>query len=305
MYISKNLNYTILQKTSNEFFQSLWIEINFINKRNSICGIIYRQHNRPNEFLTYFENILEKYSSTQKNIYIIGDFNIVLLKCEFCTYSETFLLSLQSWYLFPTIDKPTRVYNSSATLIDNILMNNPTKGVCSGNIITYISDHFSQFCIVPAGKEIFKLNSKKIRHFSRCFEYQFCKQISTIDLGACFVVSNDVEMIFSSLYRKINSIINEIAPLERINNRTAKQLSKPWITHGIRESIKTKNRLFASGNRERYIYYRNKIVHLVRISKKSYYESLFESNQKNSKKHGRPLIHCYIIKTKNTNRFHH
>jgi len=36
MYISKDINYTILEKTSNEYFQSLWIEINFINKRNSI-----------------------------------------------------------------------------------------------------------------------------------------------------------------------------------------------------------------------------------------------------------------------------
>ena len=129
MYISNNLNYTILEKTSNEFFQALWIEIHFFKKSNSICGIIYRQHNRPNEFLTYFENVLEKYSSTQKNIYILGDFNIDLLKCEFCTYSETFLLSLQSWYLFPTIDKPTRVYNNSATLIDNILINNPIQGL--------------------------------------------------------------------------------------------------------------------------------------------------------------------------------
>ena len=75
----------------------------------------------------------------------MGDFNVDLLKCEKSQISQNFLLSLQSCYLIPTIDKPTRVRNNSATLIDNIFINNRDKFLASGNIISHISDHFPPF----------------------------------------------------------------------------------------------------------------------------------------------------------------
>ena len=59
-----------------------------------------------------------------KYIVIIGDFNIDLLKCASSSYSHNFLSSLQSFFLVLTIDKPTRVHSTSATLIDNIFINN-------------------------------------------------------------------------------------------------------------------------------------------------------------------------------------
>ena len=44
MYIDTNLNYSVIEKNSNEAFQALWVEIQFTDKRNAICGVIYRQH---------------------------------------------------------------------------------------------------------------------------------------------------------------------------------------------------------------------------------------------------------------------
>ena len=43
--------------------------------------------------------------SDDKDVYIMGDFNIGLLKCETSQVSQDFLLSL-----IPTVDKPTRVH---------------------------------------------------------------------------------------------------------------------------------------------------------------------------------------------------
>ena len=66
---------------------------------------------------------------------------------------ENFLLkyplSLELWRQVPdtTIDKPTRVYDS-ATLTDNIFVNNTDNKIISGNMISDVSDHLSQFCIV-------------------------------------------------------------------------------------------------------------------------------------------------------------
>ena len=54
--------------------------------------------------------------------------------------------------------------------------------------------------------------------------------------------------------------------MKTISNRKAKQLCKPWITKGIRISIKVKNKLYASGDTANYKIYRNKICTSTRLS---------------------------------------
>lgn len=134
MSIDELLDYRILEKTSNEAFQVLLVEFSFVNKNNVICGIFYRQHSSPTIFQSYVDEPTEKLASSGKHIVIMGDFNIDLLKCTSSSYSHHFLSSLQSCFLVPTIDKPTRVRSTSATLIDNIFINNPDQAVASGNI---------------------------------------------------------------------------------------------------------------------------------------------------------------------------
>ena len=70
---------------------------------------MYKQHNNPDHFLQYFEESVEKYSATWKQLCILGDYNLDLLKIDSSKYSHDFLMCLQSCYLIQTIDKPTRV----------------------------------------------------------------------------------------------------------------------------------------------------------------------------------------------------
>ena len=98
----------------------------------------------------YFNEVLKKYNSTGKPIYVMDDFNINLLNVDSCSYSKDFLVSLQSNCFLPTIDKPTRVYNNSATLIDNIFVNRTDHQIVSGNIISDICAHYTQFCTLQS-----------------------------------------------------------------------------------------------------------------------------------------------------------
>ena len=105
----------------------------------------------------------------------MGYFNIDLLKCESSQISQDFLLSLQSCYLIPTVDKPTRVHRTSATLI----VNNPDQLLASGNIISDISDHFSQFCITTSAKDkLQQVKNIKIRDYSRFSADRFNDELS-------------------------------------------------------------------------------------------------------------------------------
>ena len=62
-------------------------------KKNVICGIVYRQHNSPENFLKYIEEAVEKYSAAIKNLCLRGDFNLCLQRIEASHYSHKFLLT--------------------------------------------------------------------------------------------------------------------------------------------------------------------------------------------------------------------
>ena len=42
MYINNELRYFIIEKTMNKDFKALWIEILTPNRKNIICGILYK-----------------------------------------------------------------------------------------------------------------------------------------------------------------------------------------------------------------------------------------------------------------------
>ena len=172
-------------------FQALWIEISFVKKKNVICSVMYRQHNSPDHFQSHFEDTIEKLISTGKQLYIIGDFNIDLLKFETTRYSHDFLVALQNCYLTPTIDKPTRIRNNSATLIDNIFVNNPKQVQFSGNLITDLSDHFAQFCIMKSVREKpTNFQNTKVRDYSQFTADRFNYDLSQVEWSS--VLSNAI-----------------------------------------------------------------------------------------------------------------
>ena len=104
--------------------------------------------------------------------------------------------------------------------------------------------------------------------------------LSRIDLTGIVSRTSDVNMSFASFYNKLNNH----APLKPISKRKTKRLAKPWITKGIRRSIKIKNNLYCSGETASYKIYRNKISMLTRISKKRYFHKYIQVNVSNISK---------------------
>ena len=102
-------------------FESMWVEIKNNKSKNIVCGCIYR-HPRSNlkEFQDYMKRCLEILSKENKEVYISGDFNVDLLKLETNTSYEDFYNLVTSYGFLPEIVNPTRVTDTSATVIDNI-----------------------------------------------------------------------------------------------------------------------------------------------------------------------------------------
>ena len=88
--------------------------------------------------------------NTSKTIFVCGDFNIYLLKNnnkgnnKGTQHCVEVLFSLG---IYPLIDKPSRITDSNATLIDNIFTNELNSYITSGLLINDISDHLPVFCV--------------------------------------------------------------------------------------------------------------------------------------------------------------
>ena len=92
-----------------------------------------------------------------------------------------------------------------------------------------------------------------------------------------------------------------------MSRREKKLNEKPWVTKGILNSIRTKNKLFTScykcseANKiEFYKKYRNKLTHVKFLAKNQYYNNLLIENRSNPKKTWEILRQ--IIEGKNSSR---
>ena len=104
-----------------------------------------------------------------------------------------------------------------------------------------------------------------MRYFSKFSESKFMNEVREINWDSIVQKYHcNVNKLFSSFYNKLDKLVNKHAPRKRLTKRDIKKFSKPWITTGIKQSIKEKNRLPSQGKHEEYKYYRNKIVTLIR-----------------------------------------
>ena len=134
--------------------------------------------------------------------------------------------------------------NSSAILIDNILTN---------KVVSDISDHLSQFWVSHTFFKKLKSKKQKRRDFSGFSVNSFNYELSEALLNQNnFDDHFEVDIAFSNFYNTLSGLVEKHAPLKTLSKHNLKQFSKPWITIGLKKSIKVKNSLFQSGNFAQY-----------------------------------------------------
>ena len=126
LYLQSNLKYKVLGKCN--FSDPLFVEIEVANKKNIFVGTIYRP---PNQNIVLFLDKLNEIpgliSKQNKSCHLMGDFNLNVSHCSTHSPTREFIDSLFSYGFYLLISKPTRITSHSATLIDNIFTNEPSK----------------------------------------------------------------------------------------------------------------------------------------------------------------------------------
>ena len=158
MFISQTLQYKVgkdLQIHCRKRLESVFIELLFSNKPSFLIGTIYKHPIMQNyKFnIEFLENLLNKIKQESKRTILAGNFNVNVIEYAQKTGVNQFLEIVLSNNFMTQITLPPRVAQKSATLIDNILINQYEYKCISGNIASLISDHLPQFTIFENFKE--------------------------------------------------------------------------------------------------------------------------------------------------------
>ena len=223
---------------------------------------------------------------------LAGDINIDLLKTNLQS-TQDYLNTMLSYNLIPSIIIPTRVTDRSSTLIDHIFVRLPKSKVnnqiTSGNFISDISDHFSNFIIVDIElkktmeRPLIRLFTKKnTEKFKQNLSAEFANINEQINLQD----NPNVNEIYKILYDKLISLLDLYFPKVRLSRKKSKD--KNWITIGIKNAIKHRNQLYkiqikdnTEENINNWKNYKNMLNKIIKKAQKDYYQNLIKQHNNN------------------------
>ena len=292
----------------NDYCEYSFIEIEksvFGHEKNVVIGVFYRPPNTDIQcFIDVVKDICDKLRNENKLCYLLGDYNINLLNVDTHTSTADFSDVMFSNGFIPLITRPTRVTQSTATLIDNIFTNQLVE-VCNaslqGILLTDISDHYPVFYVNNMLKK--EIVTATISRWNFCIKNKnkFSQAMSTVDWGDVFSAS-DTQTAFTVFYRKLVKIHAFCFPLETISKQY--NTRKPWLSPILRDAIKKKNKLYIKSikhkclhNETVYKNYRNCLKKLLKAAEKKYYNDLI-SKYKNDSKEVWSIIKTVINKNK-------
>ena len=219
----------------------------------------------------------------------MGDFNLDLLKLDENQYIKDFINQMFSSTFYPLISKPTRITNSSATLIDNIFVNNLDECHKCGILFTDLSDHLPVFKITSSIKKVNDTHCEiKHRVMNKKTIHRLRQDLEIEDWSDVYD-KTDPQEAYNNFYNKLFKLYEINIPLKKSKNKNNATNQKiPWVTKGILKSRKTKNKLYKKfiknpneKNESIYKTYRNKFNKIKNAAKKYYYSKEFNEHKGN------------------------
>ena len=159
----------------------MWIEICLKNSKSVLTGCYYWPPEGSkyliNNSSEVFEEQLTNIVKTNKEIIILGDFNI--------DYNETdnrdFKSLLNTFGLKQVITEPTWTTETSSTLIDLIIMNRPESVTNKGVFSNSIADHDMIACSRKKNNICYNPKTIKCRNYANCSLEKLKSDVAKID----------------------------------------------------------------------------------------------------------------------------
>ena len=247
LYVNELFNFNIVKPfcmSQTNMFECVTVDLEIKNHTNIKVVCVYRAPgNSISDFNKKWEEILQKMSLGNKDIYICGDFNINLLNCDSHRETEQFVNIMYGAGSFPAIIKPTHITSISATLIDNIFTNNVTENLNCGIVINETSDHLPVFVSSnPVTKNGNTVQINKRRIINATNVNYFVEALNGRDWSPLYL-SDDVNYAYNYFVSKYNEDFNKCCPIKKVKVKS-NYTSKPWLSKGLLNACKKKNQLY-------------------------------------------------------------
>jgi hypothetical protein len=293
MYVKENINFKARTDLnfSNDLCESVFIEIGKEEMRttkNIIIGLMYRIPNTNTiSFNDELKLILNTLNQENKFIYMMGDYNIDLLKSEEHAETSNFIDILYSNYMVPLITRPTRITQCTATLIDNIYTNNFTDGhnLTQGLLFSDISDHLPIFHINCESSS----NNKQVEYiWKRTFSNNAIngfKNACSLTNWDTITQTENTQGAYTKFQDMIQNLYNNYFPIKKLKVNIYNS-RYPWISPAINNSIKIKNKLYIKQLKKKNDYltieyktYKNKLNKILRQAERKHYHDLLQKHR--------------------------
>ena len=121
--------------------EAVCLEITRPKSKPILITSVYRPPNSRIELLNDIETLFQNLDSEHKEQIIVGDFNCDLLRDNLNNHTKRFNEIANLFQLTQMIDHPTRITDSTSSLLDVALVTNPENISQSGVVHVGISDN--------------------------------------------------------------------------------------------------------------------------------------------------------------------
>ena len=295
--VREGLSVKLLREHMSDDISSIWLQILRKGPKKLIVGGTYREHrymyqnddssNSPAAQLARWEKTTSQWMEAGRgnDCILVGDCNVDLIEVNHQNYGNTPLHNSLENNIIANgftqhIAGPTRFWPGCAsTLVDHAWSNCSQKVINHRNLDRAASDHNVIEITVANKKKALIAQEVLMRKKMTITTEQLCEQLKEKDWTTLYE-TNDVDVANTILEENITSILNEVAPMVKIQ---PKRNNKSWITKETRQQFTERDRLRNRANTTRddndwelYRTARNTCSYLAKKDKRNYFTKKYE-----------------------------
>ena len=252
------------------------------------------------QFIDEFNLILQTFEELNYRAYIYGDYNIDLLQIENSNKVNLFYQNRSISGFSPKITLPTRLSETTCTLIDNIITNNIDNNHLSAVLTRKISDHKINFCMINEKRTAANSKGKfiEVEKNTRNAEENFQNYLSEkkiIALKWIITSVSDPNANCDILFAELANAKQLHMPIERVKFNQRKHKVQPWMNNILLKKINKKSDTYSkllktpktdanyAVKKAEFNEYVKSVKNDIRIAKRNYYFHVFNIHKNNIK----------------------
>ena len=232
MYVNNvGIQHKLRQDLIPESLELIAVEIKYSMTKPIVVIAWYRgSPDKSIDNFDVFESVLQQIETENKDVVLIGDFNCDLLAVTHDCYTKRLINICNGFNYVQLITEPTRVTETTESLLDHVYVTNEENVSISGVIHTGLSDHSLVYACIGKSKKV-PTQSHKLktsRSFSKFNEDDFINDIRKADWKS--VKYDCVNKSVDEFEELFTNIADKHAPMK---TKRVRKKQSPWLNDDI------------------------------------------------------------------------